>query len=582
MRALLPHLKPYRLQLATGPIFKLVEAVIELANPLLMAAIIDRGIRMGDRSLILRHGLLLLLLTVVGLSFSLLTQYMASVASQGTGTSLRSALFARSIRFDDDAGRAFDTSSLTNRLTGDVNQIQVAVAMTIRLLTRAPFLAVGGIIMSFSISRRLSLILIAAVPLATVLLWLIMRWAIRSYREVQMALDRVGSRVRDHMAGVRVIRAFRREADEQSRFRAENERLERLTNRAAGISALMNPVTQLIFNMAVVIVLGRGATAVDGGIVTQGEMLALTNYLGQIVLAMMVVANLALLFPRAFAAAGRVSEVLEAPLPEAAGTQVEPLSAKPEPAPSALLVCRRLSFRYPGAADPVLSDLSLTLVRGETLGVIGTTGAGKSTLLDLILRFREPEAGEICFNGRRAADTSLELWRSRMAWAPQRAVLLAGSIRENLLLGLDPDDYTDADLRTALGRAQALDFVTRLPEGLDSRVERGGTNFSGGQRQRLSLARVLLRPSDLLLLDDAFSALDNLTEQRLRREIATLPEAPAVIVVSQRVHTIRACKRILLLDQGRVAGLAPHAELLQESPLYREIVRSQSPTGEVF
>ncbi|MDI9469321.1 MAG: ABC transporter ATP-binding protein [Bacillota bacterium] len=575
MRALLPHLKPYRLQLATGPIFKLVEAVIELLNPLIMAAIIDRGIRMGDRALVWRHGLLLLLLTVVGLSFSLLTQYMASVASQGTGTSLRSALFARAIRLDDETGQAFGTASLTNRLTNDINQIQVAVAMTIRLLTRAPFLAIGGIIMSFSISRRLSLILVVAVPLATVLLWLIMRWAISSYRQVQTALDRVGSLVRDHMAGVRVIRAFRREADERRRFATENERLERLTNRAAAVSALMNPVTQLIFNMAIVIVLARGATAVDTGHVTQGEMLALTNYLGQIVLAMMVVANLALLFPRAFAAASRVSEVLETPIKTT-------ISAKPEPTTAPLLVCRHLSFRYPGAADPVLSDIDLTLDRGETLGVIGTTGAGKSTLLDLILRFREPFAGEVRFHGRTAAASSLDHWRGRMAWAPQRAVLLAGSIRDNLLLGLDPADYTDADLHLALERAQALDFVLRLPESLDSRVERGGTNFSGGQRQRLSLARVLLRPADLLLLDDAFSALDNLTEQKLRREIAALPARPAVIVVSQRVHTIRACDRILLLDQGRVAGLASHAELVRESSLYREIVRSQSPTGEVF
>ena len=581
MKVLLEHLKPFRLQLGLGPLFKLVEAVIELATPLLMARIIDEGIRGQDRPLIWRLGALILALTVVGVAFSFLTQYMASVASQGTGTRLRRAVFERAIRLDEAGGDAMGTVSLTNRLTSDINQIQLAVAMTIRLLTRAPFLAIGGVIMSFSISPRLSLLLLAAVPLAALLLWFLMRQAIRIFRRVQRQLDRVAGRVRDHLAGVRVIRAFGREADERVRFASANEQLRRLVQWGATVSALMNPVTQLIFNAAIVLVLWRGAGAVNTGEVTQGQMLALTNYLGQIVLAMMVVANLVLLFPRAFAAAGRVSETLNTP-PALASAEAPaaPLATHGagdgQPAEGTpLLRCESLGFRFPGAQDALLTDLNFSLEAGETLGVIGATGAGKSTLLDLLMGFQYPESGRILVRGEELTRERLPAWRDEIAWVSQRAVLLSGTIRSNLGLGLDPAYVSDARCYEALERAQVLELVKGLDGGLDAVVERGGSNFSGGQRQRVAIARALMRPASLLLLDDCFSALDYLTDLRLRQAIAALPQRPAVILVSQRVHQIRGASRILLLDEGRVAGLAPHAELLEHSALYRDIVRSQ-------
>lgn len=591
-RALWPYLKPYRRQLFWGPLFKLSEAVIELTIPYFLACMIDFGVRPQNPYMIRRYGLIMFLAVCVGVLAACACQYMASVCSQGFSTVLRRELFHRMRDFSQTELDHFGIPSLTNRLTADVVQLQTAVAMFMRLVSRAPFLCMGSLVAAFLINARLALVMLAAVLLASVLLYVLMRAAIRCYNLTQERLDIFSSRLRDRLSGLRVIRAFNRSAHEQAAGEAANAAYTQALVRGGLIGALMNPATSLLFNAAIVLVLLKGGILVDQGGMRQGELVAFVSYLNQIVIAMMVLANLAVLFPRAYSSARRVAEILSLkpvsrdgekmaanapPEAAAAGEMGPPAASWP------LLRVEGLRFTYPNSPLPTLDGLTLSLRRGERLGVIGSTGSGKSTFAALLTGRYAPTEGEIDWEGRALAACPTAYIRERVALVSQEARLLSGTLRTNLLLGLDParraEAEADGDARIwrALETAQAADFV-REKGGLDSLVRRGGRNFSGGQRQRLTIARALLRPFDLLILDDETAALDYRTAARLRRAIEPYLEGKALIRISQRVHSLRDADQILVLDDGRVAGLGKHEHLLAACPVYQEICRSQLET----
>ncbi|NJP40738.1 ABC transporter ATP-binding protein [Oscillospiraceae bacterium HV4-5-C5C] len=579
LRNLLPYLKPYRLQLCLGPLFKLVEAVIELLIPMVMARMIDIGVARHDRQYLWSHGLLLLGLVIIGLIFSLSCQYMASVASQGVGTRLRTAVYEQILMIPKAKLQPIGSASLLNRITGDINQIQLAVAMTIRLLSRAPFLAIGGMIMSFIIEPRLAVILLLTVPVAAVLLYVIMRATVTVFKLAQKQTDKVMTLIRDNISGARVIRSLAKEPHEQAYFGENNNKLNQLLTRAGQISSLMNPLTSLLFNGGIVFVIWKSGALVDTGQLRQGDVLALANYLGQIVLAMMVVANLVILFPRAYASSGRVTEVLGLkadlwPAPKPA----DPAHIKPE---SVGLVFNQVSLTYPANREPSLEQISFRLKPGEQLGVIGATGSGKSTLIAALLREYAISRGDITINGQSIKQAAVSDWHRQIAWVPQKAVLFSGSLRSNLLWGLPQDaPPDDQDLWSALQDAQAADFVRLLPGGLDAAVDRGGQNFSGGQRQRLTIARALLKRASIYVFDDSSSALDYATDLALRQAVRRRTRQACVVIISQRVYQVREAEQILVLDNGHMAGLGTHQTLLQHCPLYQDIARSQEAAAQ--
>lgn len=609
MRILFPFLKPYRRQLILGPAFKLTEAILELILPLIMARIIDVAIPASDAGLTLRLALLLLLLSVAGMGCAFVCQYYASIASQGVGTDLRNALFSRILSFGQAEVDRFGAQSLVNRLGGDINQLQLAVAMLIRLVVRAPFLSVGGLIMAMLIDLRLSLIFMAVIPLFVISLYLVMSRSIPFYRTIQARLDTVARVLRENLGGVRVIRAYARTDAEQERFGAANRTLADTAFRVGRIAAMLNPVTTLILNAGAIAILYFGAGRIQTGELSRGEMIAFLNYLAQILVAMMVVANLVVLYTRAYASAQRVSTVLatEPTLPDvpAASDTVEPIAPDPEAletaepaalaarepiapaapaAPAAAsapagevpaLAFDQVRFAYTKQADPVFDGLSLAIRPGERIGIIGATGSGKTTLARLALRLNEADAGHVRVFGRNVRDIPAADLRRLVSLAPQKAQLMTGTLAENLRMG-NPG-ATDGQLQQALFTAAADDFFADLPKGLDAPVSRGGQNFSGGQRQRLSVARALAARPRILILDDTFSALDYLTEAKMRQRILALAPAQTVILISQRVSSIRACDRILVLDDGRPVGFDSHDRLLAENPVYRDICLTQLP-----
>lgn len=571
-KTLWPYLRGYKKELILGPLFKLSEAVIETLLPFLIARLIDLGINAGNRGFIINQTLWMLLLVVFAVIFAFSCQYMSSVCSQGFGTNLRTAIVKKISHASQEDTQHFGQSSLLVRSTLDINQLQLAIAMTIRLVSRAPFLTVGSLIMGLIINTRLALLMLAAIPVAAYALWLIMQATVRVYRVVQLRLDKVTGLIRDNLSGSKVIRAFAREGHERRFFAAKNLDLTRENIRSGKIAALMNPVTSLIFNGVIVLVLWRGGLLVNVGQLTQGEVFAFIGYQTQLVNAMMVVAMLFMQFPKAFTAGKRVAEVLayEAEEPQA-------VVADPYETSEALLDVKDLAFTYPGSHVSALEGISFSLKKGETLGVIGATGSGKSTLAALLLHFFRSDRGELHFDGRDIESLDEHELRQRIAYVPQKASLLAGTIRSNLLLGqaARSGNYSDERLWAALRLAQAEDFVAEKEGGLDAVVERGGVNFSGGQKQRLSLARAVLHDFDLLILDDATSGLDYLTDYKFRKALAPLVKEKAVVFISQRVHVVKNAARILVLDDGKQMALGTHRELLKTSELYREIASSQ-------
>lgn len=562
-------LKDYRKQVIIGPIFKWMEAVLELIVPLVMAKIIDVGVKNADKGYVFRMGGLLLLIAAVSLGCALVCQYSASIASQGVGTNLRREMFDRINRFSHAELDRFGTHSLITRLTNDVNQLQVAVAMLIRLVVRAPFLAIGAVVMAFTIDVKLSLIFLVIFPLIVGVLYFVMNRSIPFFRVMQKKLDKISLITRENLEGARVIRAFSKQDAELSRFTSASDDLANTSVRVGRLSALLNPLTYVIMNLGIVAILWFGGFRVDSGRLTQGEMIAFVNYMTQILQALIVVANLVVIFTKASASASRINEVLETEpsVSDAVSGEVAPL------ADEAALEFDRVAFAYAGAEEPSLSGITVKLRPGETLGVIGGTGSGKSTFVSLIPRFYDATSGEVKVFGRDVKEYPLAELRRLVGTVPQKAAVVSGTIRENLRWA--KPDATDEELWAALKTAQAESFVEALPQKLETRVEQGGKNFSGGQKQRLTIARALVGKPSILILDDSASALDFATDAALRKALRTETKGMTVIMVSQRASTIRYADQILVLDDGGVAGLGTHEELFENCPVYREICLSQ-------
>jgi ATP-binding cassette subfamily B multidrug efflux pump len=581
VRTLKRYLRPYLPQFVFGPMAKLIEAVIELYLPMLMAYMIDFGVSRNNVAVVREGSVKMGILIVVGLLFSLICQYLASIASQGVGTHVRDGLYDKIMSMPTSDLENFGTGSLTNRLTVDVTQLQVGVAMSIRLLTRAPFLCIGGFIMAATIHLRLSLIILIAIPLSIVLLYFVMRATVRLFKIAQIKLDKLAELAQDNLTGARVIRAFHRQEREREFFGKKNHEWETVLIKAGNIAALVNPFTVLIFNIAIVGVLYAGGLQIQAAGLTQGELIALVNYLTQIVAAMIVAANLVITLTKAIASGERIAEVFTSSEKVERAEDMALLDSDRQDTKStpALLVCERLTFTYPNSGEPALSDIGFSLGRGETLGVIGGTGSGKSTLAYLLSGIHTPSGGEIQLNGIPLEKLERNLLQSRIHLVFQKPTLFSGTVESNLRLGAP--EATEAELWEALRIAQAEDFVRDKQNGLNHEVERDGTNFSGGQKQRLAIARGLVSRPDLLILDDSSSALDYLTDAAFSSELSKWKgRDTSLIVISQRIYQVARMDRILVLDNGKPCGLGTHDELLLTSRLYREIYESQQDEDE--
>ncbi|MDT2565971.1 ABC transporter ATP-binding protein [Enterococcus avium] len=573
MLQLLRYAKDYRKQIILGPFFKFLEAVFELILPLFMARLVDEGIARHDQGKVIEMTVAMLGLSIVGLLCALICQYYASIASQGFGTVLRNRLMEKINSFSHKELNRFGTDTLITRMTNDINQMQGALAMLIRLVVRAPFLSIGSVIMAFYIDWQMGLIFLILLPLFCFILFLIIHYSVPLYRKIQQKLDQLNQLVTQNLSGVRVIRAFARTKTETAHFNEETEEISRLNQRVANISALLSPSTTLIMNAGVVALLYFGGFKVNVGHLEQGQVLALINYMNQMLLALIVVSNLVVLFTRAAASANRINEVF------ATDTTLEDDGAVQNAnEQSPLIDFEHVDFRYTEKSGLALQDVSFTLQENKILGITGATGSGKSTLISLIPRFYDASKGAVSFSGNNVKDWSLDHLRSEIAIVPQTAVLFSGTIRENLQWG--KQDATDEDCWEALAIAQASEFVETLPKGLDTMILENGKNFSGGQRQRLTIARALIRKPKLLILDDSLSALDYQTDLDLRQALKRELDC-GVIIISQRLRSIQDAETILLMDNGKIAAQGSHEELLQESELYQELVKSQAEGGAV-
>ena len=569
MKRLAIHLKNYKAHLVWGPFFKLLEAIFELIVPLVMAQVIDEGINNNaGTGYILSRGFLILALGVVGLCCALICQYVASKCSQGYGTLLRNDLFSHINKLSYKELDKFGAATLVNRLTADVNQMQNFVAMMIRLFIRAPFLVIGAAVMAMIINLKLALVFLAAAPLIALVLYIIMSRTVPHYKTVQKKLDTVTGITRENLSGVRVVRAFANQDYERTRFKAAAEDLTRTSNTVGAISALLNPLTFAIINVAILAILYFGGGIVNDGEMTQGEIIAFVNYMTQISLALVVVANMVILITKSSASASRVLEVLDTQpsITDEGNTQVVP--DDDTPAVSFDHVC----FGY-GDGEYALDSLTVDVRRGETVGVIGGTGSGKSTLINLLGRFYDVSEGSVRLFGTDVRKYPLEQLRTTIAYVPQKAVLASGTIRSNMQWA--KKDATDEEIWRALEVAQAADFVRGKKKGLDEIVERDGRNFSGGQRQRLTIARALVGSPKILVFDDSSSALDFATDYALRKAIAESKGDATVFWVSQRATSIKNADKIIVLDEGEVKGIGTHEELFDSCEVYREICLSQ-------
>ena len=563
------YLKYFKKQVILGPLFKLTEAVFELIVPLVMASIIDVGVKNQDIGYVLRMGGVLLLLGAVGLGCALTCQYFAARASQGVGTMLRNDLFRHINSLSHAEIDRFGTPTLITRITNDVNQLQLAVAMLIRLVIRAPFLAIGAIIMAMMLDLKLSLIFLVATPLIVGVLYFVMSRSIPFFRTIQKKLDKIALITRENLEGVRVIRAFSRQKSEEKRFEDASEDQTHTSIVVGRLSALLNPLTYAIMNFAIVAIIWYGGIRVDNGILTQGEIIAFVNYMTQILLALVVVANLVVIFTKASACASRVNEVFETAscLPQAEGGPVSPADGAPK------IQLRNVRFAYGATGDAALERVDLTIQSGETVGIIGSTGSGKSTLVNLIPRLYDATQGEVLVDGVNVKEYPFSQLRRKIGMVPQNAALISGTLADNLRWG--NRDATDEEMRRAVSIAQAEDFVSKLPQGYETPILQGGKNLSGGQKQRLTIARALVGSPEILILDDSASALDFATDAALRRSIKRDTAGMTVLMVSQRASTVKRADKIVVLDDGAVAGIGTHAQLMESCQVYREICLSQ-------
>ena len=575
MRKLVKYLKKYKKNVILGPIFKLTEAVFELIVPLVMAQIIDVGIANKDSGYIWQMGGVLVLLGVCGLGFALTCQYMASVASQGFGTELRRELYHHINTLSHKEVDEFGTPSLITRLTSDINQLQVAVAMLIRLVVRAPFLVIGSTIMAFMIDVKLALIFVIVIPLVAIVMWLVTTKTIPFFKSIQKKLDKTSLITRENLVGARAVRAFSKQDYEQERFKDNAEDIEKAAVRAGKISALLSPVNAIILNLAIVAIIWFGGFSVNVGDLTQGQVIALVNYMNQILLALVVVANLVVIFTKSAACAARVNEVLDAK-PSIVGKETTEESTDSS-APAVKF--DDVSFSYHDNSEYALEDISFTAEKGQTIGIIGGTGSGKSTLINLIPRFYDTSKGSVNVYGTDVRNYSLGDLRTKIAVVPQKAVLFSGTIRENMKWG--GDNITDEQIWRALKISQAYEFVEKLENGLDYEILQGGKNLSGGKKQRLTIARAIAADPEILILDDSASALDFATDAKLRTAIKENCTNMTVFLISQRANTVKNADRIIVLDDGKMVGIGTHKELLQTCTDYCQICLTQFSAEEL-
>lgn len=578
MQKLAKYLKNYKKEVILGPVFKLTEAVLELIVPLIMANIIDIGIKNNDSEYVWHMGGVMILLAAIGLTCALICQFFAAKASQGFGTDLRNKMFAHIGSLSHAEIDKLGTPSLVTRITNDINQLQVAVAMLIRLVIRAPFLVIGATVMAVIIDAQMSIIFLVAAVSVAVIVYLIMSRSVPFYRAIQKLLDRVSLLTRENLSGARVIRAFSKQEKEKKRFGETVDEQKEAAIRVGKISALLNPLTYLVINLGIVAIIWFGGGAVNTGHLEQGQIIALVNYMTQILLALIVVANLVVIFTKASASAARVNEVLDTQSSlNDEGNALKAVSAK-QGAPR--IEFERVSFAYSGSgAQAALTDVSVRIYKGQTIGVIGGTGSGKSTFVNLIPRFYDATQGKVYVNGVDVRDYTFADLRGMIGIVPQRAVLFTGTIRDNMRWR--DDQATDEEIIEALRVAQAWEFVGKMPQGLDTPILQGGQNLSGGQKQRLTIARALVGDPQILILDDSASALDFATDAALRKAIRQFGRRITVIMVSQRQATIRNADKIIVFDEGSVAGIGTHDELFETSEVYREICLSQLEKSEV-
>ena len=574
MRRLVRFMKPYRLQVTLGPIFKLIEAIFELIVPLVMADMIDVGVANRDVAYLWQRGGLLVLLGVVGLASSLTCQTMASRASQGVGTDLRRAVFHHINTLSWKELDRFGTPTLITRMTSDINQLQTAVAMLIRLVVRAPFLVIGAVIMAMRIDLQLSLVFLAIVPLVALVLYLVMSRSVPFFKTIQRKTDRVGLITRENLSGARVVRAFRKQQQEQQRFDEACDDLARNTIHIGKLNAVLAPFSFLILNLGIVAILWFGGVRVNAGSMTQGEVVAFVNYMNQILLALVVVANLVVVFTKAAASAARVNEIFDTvpSVNDRNNDEVRPVSG------AARTSFKNVDFNYYEGAAEALHHINVDIMPGESVGVIGGTGSSKSTMVQLIPRLYDATSGQVLVDGVDVKRYPLWQLHAKIGMVPQGNLLFSGTIRENLQWRMP--GATDEQLWAALETAQAAEFVRKLPMGLESPVSQGGANFSGGQKQRLTIARALVGAPDILILDDSSSALDYATDAALQQALHRMKPMPTVITVSQRVSTVKRCDRILVMDEGEIVGSGTHEQLLANCPTYQEICYSQMSAQE--
>lgn len=568
MRKLLKYFGGYKLQSLCAPFFKIIEAIFELLVPFVVANIIDKGIPSGDKGYITAMCGVLVLLGAVGLASTLAAQYFAAKGAVGFATSLRQALFdhIQSLGFAeiDKLG----TSTLITRLTSDLNQVQTGVNLTLRLLMRSPFIVFGAMIMAFTIDVKAALVFVVVIPILSVIVFGIMLACIPLYSKVQSRLDRVLSITRENLTGARVIRAFCKEDEEIEEFDSRNEELTKVQQFVGKISAIMNPVTIVVVNLGIIALIYIGAIKVEAGLLTQGMVIALYNYMSQILIELVKLANLIINITKSLACAKRIEAVLEITPEMTNGSE-----ALGDLESENIAEFKNVSFKYAGASADSLENISFTLGKGETVGIIGSTGCGKSTLVNLLPRFYDATEGEVLVKGKNVKDYDQVSLRDKIGFVMQKTVLFKGSIKENLRFG--KEDATEDEMISALTSAQAIEFVSAKPEGLDYEIEQNARNLSGGQAQRLSIARALIKRPEILILDDSSSALDYATDAKLRSAIRELDYNPAVLVVSQRVASVMHCDKIIVLEDGMMAGIGTHSELLSSCHEYREIYDSQ-------
>jgi len=573
---LLPFLKNYKKNVFLGQFFKLLEAIFELTIPTLMALVIDNGVKNKDVSYTLKIGALMLLIAVVGMICAFTCQYFASIASQGFGTIVRNSIFKHIGTLSHAEIDSFGTASLINRITNDVTQLQFAVAMWIRLVVRAPFLCIGGLIMAMILDFKLSIVILVILPLFAIVLFLVMSKSIPLYKTVQGSLDKLAAVLRENLSGVRVIRAFARTNHEKDRFKASNTSLSDTAITVGKLSSLMNPATSIIMNFAIIAIIWFGGIRVNVGGMTQGQIIAYINYVTQIFSSLIIVASLVVTFTKAAASAARVNEVFETK-----GSIVEKPAILTDNLDnnSPAVEFQGVSFTYKQSNEYALKDIYFKIHKNQTVGIIGSTGSGKSTLINLIPRFYDSTEGNVLINGMNVRDYSLEALRNKIGVVPQKAVLFSGTVSENIRFGLK--NASDNEIKTAAKIAQASEFIEKLPEGYETYISQGGSNFSGGQKQRLTIARALVKQPEILILDDSSSALDYATDAALRKALKDSTENMSVVIVSQRVNSVKDADFIIVLDDGIQAGIGTHKELFKNCEVYKEICLSQLDSKEV-